>query len=77
MAKKKTSKRGLNINKNILRNQKKLQLLATTPLTSLKKRRNITLVRSRVSTIIKKTIMLMTLLSQKTSISFNNLCANN
>ena len=70
---KKTSKKSLNINKNILRNQKKSWPLAIIPLTLLKKRKSMTPIKLRISTTIKKATLLATALSQKTCINIGNL----
>ena len=73
--KKKTSKRGLNANKNALENHKKLRPLATIPSTLLRKKRSVTSVKSRISTAIKKTTIPATASSQKTSVDLGNFCA--
>ena len=75
--KKRINKRGLNANENALGNQRKSWSLATILSILLKKRKSVTLVRSRVLTAIRKTTMLVTAPSQKTSISLSNLHAGN
>ena len=63
---------------NILRSGKsKLRLPASTPPMSWRKRRRgVTLVRSRVLIVMRKATLPATVPSQKTSISFGNLCAD-
>ena len=72
---KKTSRRGLNVDKNTLENQKKPWPLVTTPSMPLRKRRSIIPVRSRVLTAIGKATILATAPSQKTSVGLGNLRA--
>ena len=71
----KTSRKDLNSNKNALENERKPWPLVTTLLTPLKKRRSMTLVRSCVSTAIRKATIPAIAPSQKTSVSFSNLYA--
>ena len=74
----KISKRGLNADRNALKNQKKSCLLATIPSTPLRRtqRKSITPIRSRALIMIKKAIKPATTPSQKTSINLGNFCAN-
>ena len=75
--KRRTSRRDLNADKNALGNKKKPQLLTITLLTSLKKRRSVTPVKSHISTVIRKATIPATVPSQKTSIGLGNFCIGN
>ena len=63
--------------KNILESRKSRfrPLMSTPPMSQRKRRRSVTLVRLRVSTVIRKATLPITAPSQKTSVGFDNLRA--
>ena len=62
---------------NTLRSRKSRlrPLTSILPMSQRKRRRSIMLVKSRVSSVIRKAILLATAPSQKTSVGLDNLCA--